>query len=256
MIALPAPATVSVCLPFAGFYCSLWSDALDHEESQTVEYWQEDRDSFDSQFPELSAIPAESIKWDSVTDAMMMASDYRKQREHIAREYVAEFGAWLAETLEGDFAQWHDCGFRFEELNSPRFYNFGTDRIFAQVPCVALQAIFARLTDNSEGRDLLAKTIAARFTSYDGFISFYSNSLADWLAKPFDDWDANELGTLIIAWGAFNDVDDFDELLFDYRCGGLYEEIYRAIDNSVDWQGLSARVIDAHAHLLTRGAAQ
>lgn len=58
------------------------------------------------------------------------------------------------------------------------------------------------------------KAIKKRFTSYDGFISFYSNRIEDWLDKPLTEWDHNELGTLLYAlW-------DSDDDYAVYNCMG------------------------------------
>jgi hypothetical protein len=80
----------------------------------------------------------------------------------------------------------------WESVNSPRQYNFSTDRIFATVSFEDVQAMFAKVD-----RKILDKVAAARFTSYDGFMSHYS---ADWRTwGSMSEWDHNQVGTLIEA---------------------------------------------------------
>ena len=84
--------------------------------------------------------------------------------------------------------------FFFEEVSSPRFYNYETDRMFAEIPFSQLRAVRKYVPDS-----VLAATIKDNYTSYDGFCSHYSNDLMDWKAKPFTEWDHNEIGTLLEA---------------------------------------------------------
>lgn len=114
-------------------------------------------------------------------DYWEMVIDYRGIYNAYARQYTDK----MAEEL--------GIGLEFEELVSPREYNFTTDRIFCQISLEDAQKIRDKITD-----DELDAAIKERFTSYDGFASFYPNSLYEgvWL-KPLDQWDHNQVGTLI-----------------------------------------------------------
>lgn len=103
----------------------------------------------------------------------------------------------------------------FEEMTSPREYNFETDRIFVQIPHHVLQRIFD-LTDTLE----LKASFARRFTSRSGFWSFYDPVIPE---KPLEDWDHNELGTL------FSHLDLEPDA-----------ELYAVLDECVDWDKVTA----------------
>ncbi len=228
MLALPPPTLLSVNIPFAGFYGSIWSEEEDRQETQYVDHIRSDPDARAYDFPETP-----DVSPDLVADVLWEATDSSAYAATMAREYAVEFGAWLADTLHGTTAERPEIVLEFEELTRPRFYNFETDRIFAKLSLTDLQAMFDHLQRVDD--TILENVIADRFTSYDGFISFYSNKVEDWLAKPLTEWDHNELGTLLVAWGRLHEVQDFDHLLYDYRSGGLYEEAYRAWSDAVDW---------------------
>lgn len=83
----------------------------------------------------------------------------------------------------------------FVEMTSPREYNFTTDNIYCKISAKAIEKISSAL--NSES---LKTIIKQRFSSRDGFISFYSNDVEEWKETPISEWDYNELGTLLDAW--------------------------------------------------------
>jgi hypothetical protein len=85
----------------------------------------------------------------------------------------------------------------YEEMTSPKYYNFETDRLFAQAPLAHLYLMFR--ASRNEKHATLAQVIKRRFTSYDGFRSHYSNDITEWLEKPLCAWDHNELETLLLA---------------------------------------------------------
>ena len=71
------------------------------------------------------------------------------------------------------------------EVNSPREYNFTTDRIFKQV--IVKEQEYLKLIGFLLGKkDLVKQVLENHFTSYDGFISFYSPTLEYWLSIPFN----------------------------------------------------------------------
>ena len=95
-------------------------------------------------------------------------------------------------------------------------------------------------------RDLLAKidkdvfrsTIKERFTSRDGFISFYPNRVEDW--PDLEEWDHNHVGTLLEAY--VSQVDDFEWDVYYTMCERNVFDI--AFDKGVDWVQFEERVAD------------
>jgi hypothetical protein len=226
----PEPALVSVHIPHSGFaHGSIWETAVDDAILAFVDYVIEDRQYLEATFDGLAHVPTEEIDFDRLREAVFEAMDYRRAYEHLAREYVAELADWLSDTLDMEVLA------EFEEVVSPRYYNFETDRVFAKISLSAMQEIARRLAADPIGRAALRDTIRERHTSRDGFASWYSGNpdSADW-HKPVADMDHNELGTLLRAWVLYNGIEDLDMELYDRSIGGLYEEVQRAVDAGLD----------------------
>ncbi len=143
-------------VPFSGFYNTIHSDHLDRQLDL-------DEDS------ELSS--AEIEKKSDETDWKAMHIAYSKA-------YVDQINKMLGLKLE------------FIELDSPKFYNFETDRIFAKISAEEVEALKARV--NVEAME---KLVADHFTSRSGFISHYASSYAEWLEAG--ELDHNQICTLI-----------------------------------------------------------
>lgn len=95
----------------------------------------------------------------------------------------------------------------FESMTSPREYNFTTDRIFIKLADSEIQRIF-----NECDKARLTEVCKAKFTSRDGFSSFYSPDWQTW--GDVTEWDHNQCGALIQAF-----IDpDFDKWAEYYLC--------------------------------------
>ncbi len=173
----------SINIPFPGFYESLLSGELDSVEERHVEYAAEEHELEHPEHLRLDARELGEVLFDTI--------DYAAAHQYLAREYVASADHILSDELG------FPVRLKFEEMTSPKFYNFETDRVFVNVPWRTV-AMLKRIS-LADCHATLAATIKERHTSYDGFHSFYSNDLAEWLAKPMTEWDHNELGTLLRA---------------------------------------------------------
>lgn len=178
-------------VPFSGFYCSLHDSELDHALERMF-----DHDGSGDANPDLIDAARDTIDWACVHQAY-------------AAEYVdamrAEYGIEL----------------KYQYMESPRYYNFETDRIFAHIDRDGL-AMIARAVP----RDALRKAIKERFTSRDGFISHYPARLADWPAR-LSDWDHNQIGTLLSVY--------LDQEAGGYGCDGFDQ--YREYELMEDAHG-------------------
>ena len=124
----------------------------------------------------------------------------------------------------------------FMELTSPREYNFTTDKISVWITTKELKKISSAL--NSEA---LKDIIKRRFTSRDGFMSYYSNDIEEWKEKKIQDWDCVELGTLLDAWiienESFDYWDNLDNCGYEYCSGnGQYVDYERLWDIEAEMQ--------------------
>jgi hypothetical protein len=226
-------------IPFSGFYESIWSQAIDYEEERDVENLEEHERE---EQPEELQIPA-----DQIAEFFFDCADYSNAYRTIAREYCEEVNRTVSDEIGIYLAG------EFDGMDSPREYNFTTDRLYLTVPDSAAAALFA--TSAADDHRTLAAAIRERHTSYDGFISFYRNELAEWLAKPIEDWDHNELGTLLIAVMVLRDIDTRDlewriyESLAD-GCSDGSDGFFQAWSDCVDWEKFDAKMTEHRADLL------
>jgi hypothetical protein len=238
---------VIVNIPFPGFYESVYSEAVDYEEESfceckaTEESGEKGDLDYEESWPKDLRLSADDL-------AEILRRDTRYTYEKIAANYVAAFDYQAGEALGfsvSDTRKRYDYAtkdfveesymrdsirIKFESMDSPREYNFTTDRVYGEMPLAIVYLLFRR--SRAEGHATLAKTIKDRFTSYDGFLSHYSNRFSEWLEKPLGDWDHNELGTLLIAALQLADVEDLD--LYEDTCGD--EGAYLAWSDAVDWE--------------------
>jgi len=195
-------------IPFGGFYDSLWSGMLDSEEEQFCDYEAEYRQTEEG-------IPSElQLDRDAIFDAIDDSRDYKAQCLALAKTYVSQFDNWAGGEANESRSRYgwtytqakgsHKARFRvpslglqFESMDSPREYNFTTDRVYAKISLATCRRLFKK--SKQENHETLKARIRASYTSCDGFSSHYSNQLCDWLEKPLIDWDHNELCTLIEA---------------------------------------------------------
>ena len=192
-------------LPFSGFYNSKWSDELDNVENNFIENEVENDYTLDES--EISAIVDKCRK-------------YETQIQYVAQEYVGYFN----EKFKEEFGI--DLGLRFESLKSPREYNFTSDVIYAYID----EDVVRRLLDDLE-ESKLADMIRERFTSRSGFISFYPNHIEEWKEKPLEEWDYNEVGTVLEAYVA--QVEDFEWGVYYEMCER--HVLDTAFDKGMDW---------------------
>ena len=148
-------------VPFDGFYHSLHDSEIDH----ALEIVFDIGGSGDVN-PDILEAARDALDWPCIYEAY-------------AKEYAESIG------------HEYDLELTFESLSSPRFYNFETDRAFSHISRDSLAKIWRAVP-----RDALRDAIRERFTSRDGFISHYPNSLDDW-PRRLSDWDHNQIGTLL-----------------------------------------------------------
>ena len=137
-----------------------------------------------------------------------------------------------------------DIEMEFMELTSPREYNFSTDQISVYIDTKTLKKISSVL--NSE---TLKDIIKKRFTSRDGFLSFYSNDIEEWKEKKIQDWDCVELGTLLDAWiienESFDYWDNLDNCGYEYCQGnGQYVDYEILWDTEAEMQAEALKTLE------------
>lgn len=256
-----------VNLPFDGFYESTYSGEVDREEESFIEYRCENNGESDADYE--SHWP-EDLQLDAGEYGTILfnVSSYDIAYRKIAGWYAAALDHLLGETFGysvQDKRKWYNFETKemteqsymrpsiratFESMDSPREYNFTTDRLYAEIPLGMMYLLFRK--SRAENHATLAAVIAERFTSCDGFISHYSRHLADWMEKPLADWDHNELGTLLIAAMRMSGIDPDEsetrERLYYDTFGD--EGAYQAWESAVDWEKFESKRAELRAEKL------
>lgn len=201
-------------IPFQGFYETRLNAALDDEEELYVEDL-------------LTSDENQGHGPLAVADAVFFTSNYSKAFDYIAKEYAEKFAQYvLPFKLE------------FESMTSPREYNFTTDRIFMTISLSDFRWMF-RFTHTN----ILADIIKETFTSRDGFASFYSNRLDDWMDKPLDMWDHNQVRTVLLAYLKTKEIglDTIEEEIIDWmQSNGTFNiALDLALDEPAMWERLN-----------------
>lgn len=187
---------LSCLIPFAGFY-NTWHGA---EFDDAFEYMFD----IDGSGAEYAALLAQRF-WGTI--------DWRAAHTDYAMAYADNFAAAL-----GTKCAW-------EEMVSPREYNFTNDSLFAKFDAAHLRAWMAR----DDIRNELDVVAADMFTSRSGFISHYSPDVSDW-GNDVADWDYNQRGALLRAAAnmIIADGENFDQekefaLMEGARCNGAID---------------------------------
>jgi hypothetical protein len=125
-------------------------------------------------------------------------------------------------------------GYEFEKLVSPAYYNFSNDSI----------NVMYKLDDNNFKnihkyllvyKELFEDYLKGRYTSYDGFISSYSNNVSEWLTESFKDDMVDSDHKLSSVFGFICENEGIDQ-----------EELYERVDtwiNCSNWDDLVKGVV-------------
>lgn len=161
------PQFFSVRIPFSGFYNSVFSDTIEISE-------------------ELIFTSSRGELYWPIYEDFFKHVDYKEIHENYAIEYVKRYAIKLGIEIH------------YEELASPKEYNYETDRIFAKIS----RSDLAKILKSVRGKKLNA-VIRRLFTSRSGFISNYSNDIRDW--GRISNWDHNQWYAVLVAYD-FKDI--------------------------------------------------
>jgi hypothetical protein len=176
--------TVEIAIPFPGFYNSNLDGIIEQAIESDCDWRANEGD--ETSYPEASRLDEYEI-----ADAYMSQGvcDYSGAHDKLARDYLEAFQEEISSHTG------LELNLVFDEVVSPREYNFSTDRLFCKIPFASLEMLWNYSSDDNHAT--LKETIAERHTSRDGFASFYPNTLDDW--PGFEAFDANHCQTLLIA---------------------------------------------------------
>ena len=188
-------------IPFQGFYDSLYSYSIEGEIENTAEWYADEY--------QLSEKQQETL-----------ANGYLEKNRsqfyyHVSKDYAEGF------INEVEKETGLSLNASFESMESPREYNFATDRIFIELPEESAIAFIDYILANHKQE--LEDLIKQRFTSCDGFWSNYKNTLEAW-GNP-SSWDYNQLGTCFEIFAYLEDS--------IYDCYSIYESIGNGLQDTL-----------------------
>ena len=115
------------------------------------------------------------------------------------------------------FSDEFELGLEFESLESPREYNFETDKIFVHIALDVVKRIF----DETDAKGF-AEYVLERCSHRSGFISHYPADLNEW--PELSEWDHNHLYHLLNYYLLSEQGDDWELYAMEsYSCNGYYD---------------------------------
>lgn len=166
--------------------------------------------------------------------------------------YLQDHINWKAAQIEyskeytDNFASAYNIkGLQFVELNSPREYNFVTDRIFAK--CSNTE--FNRMLQLVKGKKL-DKVCRENLTSRAGFISFYDADFKTW--GNWKTWDSNQYSQVIEAYAVDMGYTDDSSTQWELMESDIGNGIISRIINNNCKDGIIERVYKIADYLTVR----
>lgn len=100
--------------------------------------------------------------------------------EQYYKDVAAEYTACMQECYRNELGV--DIRLEFTELVSPREYNFSTDKIYCKLSCDNIKDFVGRINALIlENYDKMSEYIKERHSTRDGFVSFLSSEIREWL---------------------------------------------------------------------------
>lgn len=162
--------TQEIQIPFEGFYESVIDSIVDDYILSLFDF---------EGTGDTNLIPENWYNHFSYNDKMLNA---------ICVEYVSRFQEYLS------YEHSIDIDLKYKNIESPKYYNFSTDRIFCEISIQDAVKLY-----NTCKTDVLEQVIKDRHSSRPGFISFYSNDINASCWQNVHDMDHNHLMTVLIA---------------------------------------------------------
>lgn len=169
----------------------------------------------------------------------VLQTDYEKIAEDDYKGYTLKVAKSACQYVEDMLFLMFDTPVKvvFEEIHSPKYYNFSNDAIYIDIVPENEDKFIAEINAYLKKHwSAFEKYIKKNYTSCDGFISSYSNNAYDWYG---DYYNQHELGSILqfclIENG--NDEEDMLQYMIDtdsicvYEFVKLKDSIYNAIQD-------------------------
>ena len=149
-----------VCPLFRGFYNSIFTPDFNE--------W----DLFNN---------ADLVDKDIVNYCIENAEVPQEYYDEVAKTYLEHIGNYIVKVVP-------NIEMKYKELESPKYYNYETDRIIGTCNYNEIKEDIKSVLNKYP--NIFDFVVKKHFTSYSGFISFYSNNYKEW---DFDNLDHNQL---------------------------------------------------------------
>ena len=186
---------VQTFLPvFNGFYNTLFEDLIDNATDNVIEYHNEQNES--------------DLNYDNFNfDFITLKNEICKDAVSKIEEKLNEIGI--------------NCTINFENLVSPKEYNFSNDSINIEINFKKFSRVIEILEQNY---DSFSKYIKDNYTSRDGFISNYSNYSSDWMEDLKNDAENETHKVGAVLEFILQEVEEYKpENLYFELCENCYE---------------------------------
>ena len=203
---------------FYGFYESIFCNS-----DQFIDFEYEDKSLLIDKYPFLN---------DNDFEVYYNFENFENYKNDISKEFSNLYLELIKDLLPYDITE--NSNFLLElkssYIDSPQYYNYRTDKngLFIKTNYTTLNLIknYVLSFENIE------EYIYKKNSSYDGFISFLSNDFNEWINKPIENYECNELSFLFDNVIIQNDNDLIFEL--NYEC---YEnvEVYNYVNPYVEY---------------------
>ena len=112
--------------------------------------------------------------------------------------------------------------FEFQNIHSPKYYNYSNDSINVNLKCDFDTFMNNLLFFIKQHIKEFEQYIKDNYTSCDGFLSYYSNDVKDWLKNEYGE---HEIGSMLeFALRVFDE--DIEEKMIYYVLENVYAEGY------------------------------
>ena len=167
--------------------------------------------------------------------------NFENYKNDISKEFSKLYLELIKDLLPYDITENHKFLLELKSnyIDSPNYYNYRTDKngLFIKTNYFTLNLIknYVLSFENME------EYIFKKNSSYDGFISFLSNNYNDWINKPIEKYECNEVSFLFDNIIIQNNTDLIFEL--NYEC---YEnvDVYNYVDPYVDYNDKTILLYD------------
>lgn len=175
---------------------------------------------------------ADNVDKDIVDYCVENAEVPQEYYNEVAKTYLERMGNYIVEAVPS-------IKMEYKELESPKYYNYETDKIMGTCNYNEIKEDIKSVLNKYP--NIFDFVVKKHFTSYSGFISFYSNNYREW---DFDNLDHNQLMAVmevltIVGFMHVNYAEVVDEItesdiysiestiefdVFEYISGNVYAE--------------------------------